>query len=324
MKEAGGTWAYQVCDVTIKSNIALPELPPGNGSNPQCSFDLAEAPEPRPVASDWFHKWTFPDGTEWLAFARHASGYLLRFPSLGDFLVSADGKAIRCYPQPGTPIETIRHLFLDQVMPLILSRQGHLVVHASAVLTPEGALAFVGATGQGKSTLASSFSKQGFPFLTDDCLVLKEENGELVATPSYPGLRLWRESVSAVFEREPALTEVAHYSTKKRLSQTGELPFSSQAAPLRRVYFLAGPEEARDASAITIERLPARDALLGLVRYAYLLDITDRQRLREEFDCVSRVAVMPLFYRLAFPRHYALLPRVREAILGSLRKDREK
>ena len=321
MNPVGETRTYRVSSLTITSNVALPELPPGNGSEPQSSFHLAGAEEPRPDASDWFHRWTFPNGAYWLAFARHPSGYLLRFPDLGDFLVSADGRSVRCYPQGETPIETIRHLFLDQVFPLVLSRQGRLVIHASAVLTPAGAVAFVGSTGQGKSTLALSFATQGFPFLADDCLVLEEDQGQLMAMPSYPGLRLWPETVSEIFERAPALAEVAHYSSKKRLSPSGELPFSREPAPLSRVYFLAEPPEVQvngEASPVEIQPLAAREALLGLIRYAYLLDITDRETLRDKFDGCGRLAAMPLFYRLRFQREFSLLPQVRAAILDHL------
>ena len=321
MIPVGETRAYRVSNLTITSNIALPELPPGNGPEPQSSFHLASAQEPRPDASDWFHRWTFPNGADWLAFARHPSGYLLRFPDLGDFLVSADGTSVRCYPHAATPIETIRHLFLDQVFPLVLSRQGRLVIHASAVLTPSGAVAFIGSTGQGKSTLALSFATQGFPFLADDCLVLDEDHGQLIAVPSYPGLRLWPETVSEIFERAPALAEVAHYTSKKRLSPSGELPFSRQPARLKGVYFLAGSFDGDanpSAAPVEIQPLAAKEALLGLVRYAYLMDITDRETLREKFDRIGRLVATPLFYRLAFRREFSLLPQVRKAVLNHL------
>ena len=39
----------------------------------------------------------------------------------------------------------------------MLSRRESLVLHASAILTPEGVIAFVGKSGQGKSTLAACF-----------------------------------------------------------------------------------------------------------------------------------------------------------------------
>ena len=302
-----------MCQFGFASSIPLPELPHAVGTEVECRFELcAEAGVSLPPG-EWFHQWRLPDGRTWLALARVGSDYLLRFPQLADFVVSADGKQIRCLQMSATPLETIRHLLLDQVLPLVLSKRGELVLHASAVETPAGAIAFVGPAGQGKSTLAASFSDEGFGLLTDDCLLLKEVGEQLVVVPSYSGLRLWPEAVSALFEDEPGLSEVAHYTVKKRVSRDGRLRFSSEPVPLRGMYFLVAPDEA--GAAISINPLSPREALIELISYAYLLDITDRERLKEDFLRLSRLAVLPLFYRAAFPRDFSLLPAVRQAIL---------
>ena len=319
MKEAGETRAYLVGDLTINSNIPLPELPPGNRSGPQCSFCLADARAQQPVAYRWHHQWVLPNGVGWLAFARQGSDYLLRFPNIGDFLISADGREVRCCPQPGTPLDTLRHLFLDQVVPLLLSKRGHLVLHASAVAAPEGTLGFVGASGQGKSTLALSFAKRGFPVLADDCLLLEERCDQLIAVPSYPGLRVWPEALSALVGNGASLPRVAHYTTKKRLrlADVG-LPVSAGSLPLRRMYFLVPPEEAKQTTVVTTERLSPREAFMEMLKYAYLLDVNDRERLREQFDRLGRASALTAFYRLAFPRRLSLLPSVQDVILANL------
>jgi len=303
---------YRLCDLIVQSNTPLPELPSARNRRPECVFRLLQVR--RRGSTDparWLHEWRLPNGRPWLLFGKHRADFLLRFPALGDFVISADGGRVRCYPQKGTPLETIRHLFLDQVFPLILSQRGRLVLHASAILVPEGALAFLGETGRGKSTLASSLSKQGFPFLTDDCLLVKEEAGHLVGIPSYPGLRLWPETVSALFGDTPRVTKVAHYTAKKRLGHGGQLPFCSAPVPLRRIYFLDTDSRER----IDIHRLSPRDAFVELVKYVYLIDVGDRSILKREFERLGRIVKFPLFYRLAFPRDFALLPRVQKAIL---------
>jgi hypothetical protein len=310
---------YKVSGLTVESNIPLPELPHADGRESLCDFQLLPAQGSRPAPYQWFQHWILPDGKVWLSFAKYRSGYLLRFPAMADFLLSADGKQIRCYPDPDTPLETIRHLFLDQVIPLLLSQWGKLVLHASAVAAPEGAIAFIGMTGMGKSTLTASFAEQGFPLLTDDCLLLEERGGELFATPSYPGLRLWDDVTSVLFAHAPSAFQVAHYTDKKRLGvNNGWLRFCPDAVALLRIYILLPPEEVSGAKAIRIAPLPPREAFSELIRYAFRLDITDRKRLREEFESLSRMVALPLFYRLAFPRDLSLLSAVREAILENL------
>jgi len=157
----------------------------------------------------------------------------------------------------------------------------------------------------------------GMPLLTDDCLLLDEEGDRLLAIPSYPGMRVWPGVIAALVGDSAMLPRVAHYTTKKRLRLTDVgLPVSAESLPLRRMYFLAPPEEAQQTSAVTTERLAPRDAFMQMLQSAFLLDITDRERLGEQFQCLGRVAVLPLFYRLAFPRELSLLPGVRDAILG--------
>jgi hypothetical protein len=216
-------------------------------------------------------------------------------------------------------LETIRHLLLDQVIPLVLSVRGRLVLHASAVVVPRGAIAFLGETGQGKSTLSGSFVTQGFPLVTDDCLLLQEAGEHLFGHPSYPGLRLWPDSVAALFGQGTRLCHVAHYTEKKRLGpDNGPLPFCADPAPLQRVYVLAPYEETEDTKAITFAPLSPREAFMELVKHTYRLDIIAQERLNEEFECVARVVALLPLCRLAFPQDLSLLPTVREAILANL------
>ena len=73
---------------------------------------------------------------------------LLRFPGLADFAVSADGKDVVAYPAEDCDEVTIEHLYVNQLVPLALSRQGQPTFHASAVTVPGGAVAFLARTGR--------------------------------------------------------------------------------------------------------------------------------------------------------------------------------
>jgi hypothetical protein len=315
------TTQYQICDLILESNIPLTELQQAPGPQPHCSFHLLSARERQPLVTNWFHHWTLSDGGDaWLSFGRWDRDYLLRFPDLADFLLSADGNSIRCFPGPGIPLGTIRHLLLDQVIPLLLSQQGKIVLHAGAVGLTGGAVAFLGKTGLGKSTLTASFCDRGFRLLTDDCLALKNDGEQLIAIPSYRGVRLWPEIISAIFQKEPAHTPVAHYTRKRRVIPNSHFEFCLDPIPLKRIYALTPPDELSDTREIRIRSLTKREALMELVKQTYRLDITDRTRIGEEFHWLARAAAMPLFYSLAFPRDIALLPAVLDAIIADIRE----
>jgi hypothetical protein len=270
------------------------------GARPQAQ--LPQAP---------FRQWRFPDGTVWTLFYRLESGYLLRFPDVADFEVSWDGRTAIVWPAPGVSPGTVEHLHLNQVLPLALSRQGQLVLHASAVEINGKGVAFIGESGRGKSTLAANFATTGSRFLTDDGLQLDWQDGQCRITPSHPSVRLWRDSQEALSPRAAELAQAVDYTTKARLLAGDAIVFCNQPQPLRRVYFLGEGV----ASALMIEAVRPAEALMELVRNSFLLDIEEKELLAWHFDEMVRLAELPIYFRLDYPRRYEDLPQVREAII---------
>ena len=128
-------------------------------------FTTAEERQQVALEGKPFHCYTGEDGTVWTEFHRLGDNYLLRFPDLADFEVSANGEEVVAHPAEGTDAATIEHLYINQLVPLALSRQGQPTYHASVVTVPGGAVAFIGKSGAGKSTLAASFALAGAAFL---------------------------------------------------------------------------------------------------------------------------------------------------------------
>ena len=274
----------------------------------------SRTPVPLPPP-DQFHEWRLPDGQVWLYFSRRGADYVLTFPGLAEFEIGGDGADIRCYPALDSPLDSLKHLFLDQVLPLLLSQCGKLVLHASAVTGPGGALAFTGSSGQGKSTLAASFSTSGYELLTDDCLIVEERHGSVFGTPLYPSLRLYPEVIRTLFPGRTLSTPVTHYSSKQRLGLTQPgLRFQTQPVRLDRLYIL-DPE---DSSDIRITPLSCREAFLEIVKLSYLMDVHDPGTLKNEFESIARAAALPLFHRLSYPREFSALPELQREILFNL------
>lgn len=309
-------FSYRICGYTFHSNIPIEELSPGNEQQPAFTFQLRANTKHFPESCHWLNHWYSLDGSTWLSFARLDGRYLLRFPAYADFVVSADGRNVSCYPRGSCPPETMRHLLLNQVIPVVLSHLGKLVLHASACAMPQGVIAFMGMTGAGKSTLAASFGVQGYAVLTDDCLLVEERDQEIMTVPSYPGLRLWPETVMALFEHGPVLHPLAHYTDKKRLlidQEQFEGPLS-----LRAIYVLAQPDSLQNTNGVTITPLPASDALLETVKHAFQLDITDRRKLGQAFRQYEWLARSIPFFKLSYPREHEFLSSVTLAILNHL------
>jgi len=277
--------------------------------------ELAERPL-APVHGAPFHQWAFPDGTLWTQFLRQGAGYLLRFPDLADFEVSADGRTVQGFPAPGVTSPTVEHLYLNQVLPLALSRQGKLVLHGSAVDIGGQGVAFLGESGRGKSTLAASFATEGTRFLTDDGLLLEWVDGHCMIVPSHPSIRLWEDSQEALVSDSAAVAPAVSFTTKSRLLAGPEIAFCQEARPLQCVFFLGEGE----SEAPTIEALRPAQALIELVKHSFLLDIEARDMLMRHFDDLTRLAELPIYFRLDYPRDYRGLPTVRKAIVEHVMK----
>lgn len=275
--------------------------------------------DPRPqagIAEPPFQIWTTPTGAVWTLFYRQASGYLVRFPALADFGISVDGIQIHGWAAPGISSATLQHLYLNQVLPLALSRQGKLVVHGSAVAVSANALAFIGASGKGKSTLAASFAISGTRFLSDDGLQLEWVNGELTAIPSHPSIRLWEDSREALVNDSNDVAPALEFTSKARLLAGTGLAYCRDARPLGRIYILGPGAAARPVIALA----KPSTALTELLRNSFLLDIDVQDMLAQHFDTLSRIASLPIHYHLDFPRRYDVLAQVRTAIIHHSRE----
>ncbi len=312
---------YIFCNQLIASAVHLPEL---TGVSNVAQNLLFELQKPRQQESNvtWLHHWNTPDGKKSISYSQLEDGYLLRFPSLADFVISPSTKQITCYPTPNTPIETIRHLLLDQVLPRCLAHQGMLMLHASAVSFPDGVVLFIGSTGEGKSTLAGYFHQSGNQAISDDCVRILDDQGAVKVIPSYGGLRLWQDARQFLFPAVQDTAPMAHYSSKQRLLLDPEIPAalenSSQAYPILAVIVLSSSGESSDAAPVRLETIPRRQAFIDAMQQTFLLDVTDRQRYTRLMQSLGETVLKLRFFKLTLPHRFDALPQARQLILDAL------
>jgi hypothetical protein len=296
--------------------VELREL---EGSKPDPSIDFAfsllDTPPQEPLGTDWVHHWRSESGRTTISLARYGQGFLLRFPFLADFVISRYFREIHGWPNPGIPEDTLRHLLLDQVLPRLLSRRGHLVLHASAVKVGDRAVAFAGETGLGKSTLAVSFHLAGFPLLTDDGLMVSAGDGGVRAVPTYPGLRLKPESVAALIPESPPGGAGPDYSRKIRVPVSGGVALPTAPLSLGALYVLRSPEADGGPRGIEVVPLSPREACVELIRHAFQFDPTDSRQAAGVLELAGNAAESLPAFAISYPRDYSALAEVRDSIL---------
>ncbi len=314
------TW-YRWCGMSICAGFELPELPclePAEADAARWRVTLEDGSAPERPHRVWFHQWAFPDGRPWVAFSRDESGYLLRFPDLGDFDVVPSARTIGCYAHPATPIHTLRHLLLDQVLPLLAGGRDGLALHGSAVAGADGALVFLGDPGSGKSTLAAKLARHGLHLVSDDCCLLVRTPSGFDVVPSYAGVRLAPDSIREVFADSPDLyARVAHYTAKLRVAgdRRPDLRHRDARLPLARVYVLPSTEQT-EATSPAIARRGRRAALFDLLNYTFHLDVGDPVRIGEAFGLAADIAQQYDVRTLLLPKDLSKLDAVAGVVLG--------
>jgi hypothetical protein len=127
-----------------------------------------------------------PDGSVVFRIEAHPeAGYLISGPQYGAFLLSADGQRLQC-AFAGFPDGAWQRLLIAQVLPFAALLRGLEIIHASAVVTEQGAVAFVGPSRAGKTSLALELCRRGAGFLTDDVLALERVEEDLLGHPGTP------------------------------------------------------------------------------------------------------------------------------------------
>ena len=320
---ASNPMRYSVYGVTLLSQVALPELDQAPETQAATTrairFSLRREPFSSPCRQ--VTSWALPTGEPWLTCAKCEGGYALRFADLADFGVDQHGNDITARPLGELSAETLSHLLLDHVLPLVLNLRGQDALHATAVLTPYGVCAFTGPTGMGKSTLAAAFHRAGDPIFSDDCLALQPHPQALAAIPAYPGLRLWTDSLTALGIADDATQPVAHYTSKQRLATPNRLDHAPETARrLAAVYSLRRRPAEPGCRPMRNERLSRRDAVMELLPHLFRMDVTDRHMLARQFDLLAQLVACTPVRRLHVPSSFDALDHIRDAILSDLRQ----
>jgi hypothetical protein len=303
---------------TVASDLPLPELPAAESSrNPDFRVTLSDqAVLPATSLSDWQHGFEDPQGDVAFRCSRHGGDFYFDFPGIAQARLTTGGD-IHVWQCPSGSGASTRHVLLDQVLPRAIAQRGHLVLHGSAVRTArQQVLVILGDSGMGKSTLASAFACSGADVLSDDGVLLDFSASRIRAVPGYPGLRLWPDSLGALFaQRAGESTPMSHYNDKRRLSQPRAV---AGALDVDAVVLLQAPRDER----VAVEPLSPQAACLAMTRNSFQLDLGDHANLERLFAQAAQASRTLPVLALTYPRDYAVLPAVIDHVTRAVLADR--
>ncbi len=127
---------------------------------------------------------------------------------------------------------------LAEGLGLLLIRNHHFLLHASAVAFEGKALVFCGVSGAGKSTTAAGFVEKEAQLLTDDLTLIQIIDHQVVVVPAYPQLKLWDDVLPSI---DKSLLEHSPEGKSKYLMGLSAIPLIKTPVPLSEIVILQKP-----------------------------------------------------------------------------------
>ena len=247
-----------------------------------------------------------PDGRVLLPLPTHeqlyvavadADGYLLRFFDTCDIRLDRALTRATIAPVEGTDPTIVSVLAGGTLLAFVLAMRGEPVLHGSAVQLGEQALAFVGASGMGKSTMATLQAADGAGLITDDLLRL-----DLSRTP--PGCAL---GATELRLRKAAGELAGRFELSPGRRTTGDdrealapLGATTEGLPLAAIV-VPFPDKSPDKREPEVQRLDQMAAFLMLSQFPRLLGWQDPEVLQRQFQQLGEVVERVPVYAAGLP-----------------------
>ena len=227
----------------------------------------ADSPPPD-VRQEWLDV-----GGRLVAWGGVADGrYVMVWPGLGTYRFGSTGD-VEVFPAPAADPAALQDSFVRGVVPVVLIGRGYEALHASAIATPAGVVAFTAVSGTGKSSLALGLAARGYTQWADDTVVFDASGAQPLAI---------------------ALPFPARVDEPVRLalgSAAGRTPqvAAGTSAPLARIYVIAR-DPSLDPNRPLFASLPAARVFEHVLAHAHPFDLDGPERRRQMLLGLMRLA----------------------------------
>jgi hypothetical protein len=230
----------------------------------------------------------------------------MEVPGIATFRLDRANWSVEASASAGSARDLIYDSYYRAALPLALQFFGLEVLHASAVRTVAGVVAFCAISETGKSTTVGALSRRGYALWGDDAVTFRINDSDAGADAMAVPFRLRLDSIAASAIRD---TDVAH-----RWPKPG--PIELKPAPLAALCVLRREKGALRAA--EVNRLSRMDSLTTLLPHAYCFTMDDSERkrlmMRRYIDLAERVPTFAVTIASGFDR----LPEVLDEIEHSI------
>jgi hypothetical protein len=237
--------------------------------------------------------------------------YWLYFPEVANYRFTDDGDVI-AFAHSGAQQDLLNDTYYRSVLPLVLQVRGYEVLHASAVMTQRGVVAFCATSETGKSTIAYGLSQRDYPIWSDDAVALGPLEGVVTALPLPFRVRL-RPASLAFFEQQ----QVSPF-LQGDMFRRDSSPYD-QPAPLATLWALKQTPRSPTNDSLTVRQLTSAQAYAAILTHAYCFSLQNQGRKRKMLQAYLALAAQVPVFELCFQSGIEGLPRVLDCVEQTIR-----
>lgn len=220
--------------------------------------------------------------------------WTIRYAGICEAILDRDERTLTVHGAVGGDPGMVPVFVEGSLLAHVLAAEGLLAIHASAVEWGGAAVALVGQSGMGKSTLAALLCSAGARLLADDAVRVDVEGGVATCFPGSRRLRLRAAAAPLGHAMDGAsLTETADGRTAVRPARLVDEPL-----PLRAVVL---PEPSREATELDVRRLRPVEAVQELLSYPRLTRWESPEQIGDLFRLTADVAAVVPVFRATIP-----------------------
>jgi hypothetical protein len=200
------SWLYRAFGLTWRSTFRWPTADIEERRTPDVSLRLYEDVDSLWSGHAGDPDWLFRiDDRRFVIQNGVAGDFRLVQPHGARFHLDASARLISCAPEVESDAASQR-LLLDTVLWTTMFLHGFDALHASAVETPTGVVAFLSSTGGGKTSLALELLRRGNQLFSDDIVAVERRDGEILVHSSPPLMNVPSTTPLNGLDAEPVAT----------------------------------------------------------------------------------------------------------------------
>ncbi len=254
----------------------------------------------------------YSDGGEvHFRIGRRGDEVIAEWTDTARLIARRDGSGARLEPMSGASDDNLEKIRNGSAVLLVRHLEGRLALHGAVVAEGDRAVALLGRSGQGKSTLAAAMCGAGATLYSDDAIAIDPAGGKFLVQP---------------LERKHWLDADARRALRSfdvGDGDDGKRPSPAVATGTEPAALVAIVDLEFDDVPARLVRTSGLDAMASLVPQAVRFALDDAERHKRELEMLTEIVGAVPTYRLERRRDFSELPSAVRLVRRLLRNDPE-